>query len=400
MKTSSSSSPPSQDHVYPGESQPQASVASTEPASHVAARPPPPPLLHSGSGSYSDAPVRQIAPPRRTDHTYHDYATHSPSPYDYPVTKKSTSNFPAKLHRMISDPTNSQAIQWQPHGRAWRVIDKDLLVEVVIPKYFVQTKYESFTRQLSGWGFKRLHQTGPDYRCYYHECFLRGLPHLTRFMKRTEPNQGKLLPHVEAEPDFHQMDLIHPLPPSYVYPLPPVNTPAGAAATGAYPYPHGGHAPYWPPSNVPADAQPYPYGHYHGQAPAPPGTYPPPPPYDPYGYPYPHPPPHQPFEQYPMYPPQGQDHMMGLPYHAGYPAAGLSPQLYPPYGQHLHGYADKYTYSMHPSNPNEVDPHLVVNQNHPSHNIDVYSNQEQPSHNANVSNNDNEASEGLSQQHH
>ncbi|KAL7474296.1 hypothetical protein ACHAW6_000276, partial [Cyclotella cf. meneghiniana] len=53
---------------------------------------------------------------------------------------------------MISDPTNSQAIQWQPHGRAWKVIDKDLLVEVVIPKYFVQTKYESFTRQLSGWG--------------------------------------------------------------------------------------------------------------------------------------------------------------------------------------------------------------------------------------------------------
>ena len=52
---------------------------------------------------------------------------------------------------------------------AWKVLDKELLVEVVIPKYFVQTKYESFTRQLSGWGFKRLHQTGPDYRCYYHE---------------------------------------------------------------------------------------------------------------------------------------------------------------------------------------------------------------------------------------
>lgn len=30
--------------------------------------------------------------------------------------------------------------------------DKDRLVDEVIPKYFVQTKYESFTRQLSGWG--------------------------------------------------------------------------------------------------------------------------------------------------------------------------------------------------------------------------------------------------------
>lgn len=160
------------------------------------------PVLHEGASAASPvAPTRQVAPPRRTDHTYHDYATQSPSPYEFPVTKKSTSNFPAKLHRMISDPSNSQTIQWQPHGRgkfytsshtvrqhhevslfnanyavlssshsqAWKVLDKELLVEVVIPKYFVQTKYESFTRQLSGWGFKRLHQTGPDYRCYYHE---------------------------------------------------------------------------------------------------------------------------------------------------------------------------------------------------------------------------------------
>ncbi|KAL7505560.1 hypothetical protein ACHAWX_000619 [Stephanocyclus meneghinianus] len=284
---------------------------------------------------------------------------------------------------------------------AWKVIDKDLLVEVVIPKYFVQTKYESFTRQLSGWGFKRLHQTGPDYRCYYHECFLRGLPHLTRLMKRTEPNQGKLLPHVEAEPDFYQMDLIHPLPPSYVYPLPPVNTPAGAAATGAYPYPHGGHAPYWPPSNVPADAQPYHYGHYHGQAPAPSGTYPLPPPYGPYGYPYPQPPPHQSFQQYPMYHHQGQDHMVGLPYHGGYPAAVLPSQAYPQYGQAEPDFADTCTYNIYPPNPDEVDPRLVVNQPDPTRNPSVCSNQKQPPNDANVPENSNEEGrDRLRKQHH
>jgi hypothetical protein len=48
----------------------------------------------------------------------------------------------------------------QPHGRAWKVLDKELLVKEVIPKYFGQSKFASFTRQLSGWGFKRLHQTG------------------------------------------------------------------------------------------------------------------------------------------------------------------------------------------------------------------------------------------------
>ena len=76
-------------------------------------------------------------------------------------------------------------------------------MQEVVPKYFVQSKYESFTRQLNGWGFKRLHQSGNDFNAYYHECFLMGLPHLTVLMKRVPPNQGKLFPHVEGEPNFY-----------------------------------------------------------------------------------------------------------------------------------------------------------------------------------------------------
>ena len=52
---------------------------------------------------------------------------------------------------------------------AWKILNKAILVDEVIPKYFVQSKFESFTRQVCGWGFKRLYQTGPDHRCYYHE---------------------------------------------------------------------------------------------------------------------------------------------------------------------------------------------------------------------------------------
>lgn len=40
----------------------------------------------------------------------------------------------------------------QPHGRAFKVLDKDLLISDVIPNYFICRKYESFTRQLNGWG--------------------------------------------------------------------------------------------------------------------------------------------------------------------------------------------------------------------------------------------------------
>jgi hypothetical protein len=77
----------------------------------------------------------------------------------------------------------------------------------------VQSKFESFTRQLNGWGFKRLYQAGNDFNAFYHECFLKGLPHLTVLMKRVPPNQGRLLPHVEGEPNFCDIEQQYPLPP-------------------------------------------------------------------------------------------------------------------------------------------------------------------------------------------
>ena len=99
----------------------------------------------------------------------------------------------------------------QPHGRAWKIHDKDLLISEVVPNFFSQSKYESFTRQLNGWGFKKLHQSGNDYNAYYHEHFLRGLPHLTALMRRVPQNQGKLLPFVEGEPNFYEIDKHYPL---------------------------------------------------------------------------------------------------------------------------------------------------------------------------------------------
>ncbi|KAL7525447.1 hypothetical protein ACHAXR_001009, partial [Thalassiosira sp. AJA248-18] len=68
---------------------------------------------------------------------------------------------------MLSEPRFSNSITWMPHGRAWKILDKGLLVKEAIPPYFSLTKFESFTRQLSSWGFKRLHRQGPDIDCYY-----------------------------------------------------------------------------------------------------------------------------------------------------------------------------------------------------------------------------------------
>jgi len=110
---------------------------------------------------------------------------------------------------MTASPFTNHSLQ--PHGRAFRIMNKDLLTAEVIPEFFVQTKFKSFTRQLSGWGFKRLHRPGADFGCYYHECFLRGLPLLTWLMKRVPSNKGKLSPSPSEEPQFWMMD---PLPPT------------------------------------------------------------------------------------------------------------------------------------------------------------------------------------------
>jgi hypothetical protein len=144
----------------------------------------------------------------------------------------------------------------QPHGRAWRINNKDIFMSEVVPKFFSQTKYASFARQLNGWGFKKLQQPGNDFNAYYHEQFLRGLPHLTTLMTRVPPNQGKLLPFVEGEPNFYDIDRRIPLvgKPSTTTMMIPSNQ-------GQQSHNVGGGGSYGAPSQVPIQMP------YHGDDP-------------------------------------------------------------------------------------------------------------------------------------
>lgn len=62
-------------------------------------------------------------------------------------------------------------------------------------------------------------------------------------MKRSEPNQGKLLPNVEGEPNFYEIEKTHPLPPPTAMLMP------GYAPQPPYPG-YGGH-PGYPPYGSP-----------------------------------------------------------------------------------------------------------------------------------------------------
>lgn len=81
------------------------------------------------------------------------------------------------------DARESSIISWRVHGRAFRVDDRDMFATLVMPKFFKQTRYKSFQRQLHLWGFKRINQ-GADEGSYFHPHFLRGMPDRCRLMCR------------------------------------------------------------------------------------------------------------------------------------------------------------------------------------------------------------------------
>eukprot|EP00579_Thalassiosira_antarctica_P033099 CAMPEP_0201994892 /NCGR_PEP_ID=MMETSP0905-20130828/2573_1 /ASSEMBLY_ACC=CAM_ASM_000554 /TAXON_ID=420261 /ORGANISM="Thalassiosira antarctica, Strain CCMP982" /LENGTH=426 /DNA_ID=CAMNT_0048549939 /DNA_START=177 /DNA_END=1457 /DNA_ORIENTATION=- len=152
------------------------------------------------------------------DHTYRDFSRVKVDDEAGEDDKaKNRPNFPAKLHAIVSNPNYQHIICWLPHGRSWKIVDKYLLTSVIIPQHFAHAKFESFNRSVNGWGFKRLLNPGPDCKSYYHECFLRGRPELTKMMQRLV-NPGKRLPDKSGEPDFYEISKSFPLPQS----LPPV----------------------------------------------------------------------------------------------------------------------------------------------------------------------------------
>lgn len=74
-------------------------------------------------------------------------------------------------------------------------------------RYFGQTKYASFQRQLNLYGFQRFAH-GLDKGAYFHPCFVRNQRNLVRQMVRRKIKGTKVRRALreEEEPDFYAMD--------------------------------------------------------------------------------------------------------------------------------------------------------------------------------------------------
>eukprot|EP00536_Pseudo-nitzschia_multiseries_P019331 jgi/Psemu1/232046/e_gw1.4495.2.1 len=72
-------------------------------------------------------------------------------------------------------------ISWLPGGNGFKVHNKELFCEEIMPGYFASQKYKTFQRSLNLWGFESVAK-GPDRGACYHQYFVKGHPELCHNM--------------------------------------------------------------------------------------------------------------------------------------------------------------------------------------------------------------------------
>lgn len=87
--------------------------------------------------------------------------------------RQKATRFPVKLMQVLSSGRYDHIISWTPDGLSFVVKKPSLLVSDVLPLYFKEVKYTSFTRKLHRWGFVKILR-GKELSAYFHKSFRRG----------------------------------------------------------------------------------------------------------------------------------------------------------------------------------------------------------------------------------
>jgi hypothetical protein len=69
---------------------------------------------------------------------------------------------------------NTHIVSFTPDEKAFTIHDRDAFMIDVAPKYFRQSRFTSFVRQLNLYGFGRL-SYGPNRGAFAHPQFIRGV---------------------------------------------------------------------------------------------------------------------------------------------------------------------------------------------------------------------------------
>jgi len=163
-------------------------------------------------------PRERDAAPIET-YVYRDFASAEPSTINtgtsherMPPQSLQSQKLPSKLAAMLSDPDLASVLTWMPHGRSWKILNRELFSSFALPRYFGHSNHASFVRIVNAWGFRRI-SIGVDRDSYYHELFLRGKPSLHQRMKRLPSCHRKTpVDKDDKSPDFYDLAKASPLP--------------------------------------------------------------------------------------------------------------------------------------------------------------------------------------------
>jgi HSF-type DNA-binding len=106
------------------------------------------------------------------------------------TTKRKGSSFPMKLFKILWDADKGhhhrEVISWLPDGKSFKIYSEQRFREQVMGRYFTQTNFKSFTRQLYLYGFLKMSSSDPDSGVFYHPCFIRSDPQACVTIKRNQ----------------------------------------------------------------------------------------------------------------------------------------------------------------------------------------------------------------------
>ena len=67
-------------------------------------------------------------------------------------------------------------ISWTPSGKSFRIYDKERLMQVLTPQFYLEvTKFENFRRKLYSWGFRIVHGHEDEYGAWYHQVGIQNI---------------------------------------------------------------------------------------------------------------------------------------------------------------------------------------------------------------------------------
>jgi hypothetical protein len=101
--------------------------------------------------------------------------------------------FPWQLHLLLEDAEIkgfSHVVSWMERGTMFKVHKPKEFADRVMPRYFNQTRYKSFQRQLNSYRFHRF-VAGKNKGTCFHELFVREKPDLCTHINREKVNRGR-----------------------------------------------------------------------------------------------------------------------------------------------------------------------------------------------------------------